>query len=98
MNAIKGTPYEPYLVAPRAGGRESADAAVGTAAHRVLDAIFPEQKERLRVQCDEWLDGLPDGPAKRGGIRVVPGAVRRSGRGDVPHPGAAGGHEPHVRP
>lgn len=70
VNAIEGTPYEPYLTAPRATGRESADAAVGTAAHRVLDAIFPEQRERLRVQYDEWLAGLPDGPAKRGGIRV----------------------------
>ncbi|WP_410643231.1 vanadium-dependent haloperoxidase [Amycolatopsis sp. lyj-346] len=70
VNAIEGTPYEPYLVAPRTTGRESADAAVGTAAHRVLDAIFPEQRERLRVQYDEWLAGLPDGPAKRGGIRV----------------------------
>ncbi|HET6707743.1 vanadium-dependent haloperoxidase [Amycolatopsis sp.] len=70
VNAIEGTPYEPYLVAPRATGRESADAAVGTAAYRVLDAIFPEQRERLRVQYDEWLAGLPDGPAKRGGVRV----------------------------
>ncbi|MGW3961531.1 vanadium-dependent haloperoxidase [Amycolatopsis sp. NPDC005003] len=70
VNAIEGTPYEPYLVAPPATGRESADAAVGTAAYRVLDAIFPEQRERLRVQYDDWLAGLPDGPAKRGGIRV----------------------------
>lgn len=70
VNAIKGSPYEPYLVAPRATGRESAAAAVGTAAYRVLDAIFPAQQERLRVQYDEWLAGLPDGPAKRGGIRV----------------------------
>lgn len=66
VNAIEGTPYEPYLVAPAASGRESA----GAAAYRVLDAIFPEQRERLRVQYDDWLAGLPDGPAKRGGIRV----------------------------
>jgi hypothetical protein len=70
VNAIAGTPYEPYLVAPRTNGRESTDAAVGTAAYRVLDAIFPAQQERLRTQYDEWLAGIPDGPAKRGGIRV----------------------------
>jgi hypothetical protein len=70
VNAIAGTPYQPYLVAPRASGRESTDAAVGTAAYRVLDAIFPEQRERLRTQYDEWLAGIPDGPAKRGGVRV----------------------------
>ncbi|MFD0201627.1 MULTISPECIES: vanadium-dependent haloperoxidase [Saccharothrix] len=70
VNAIEGTPYRPYLVAPRANGRESTDAAVGTAAYRVLDAIFPAQRERLRAQYDQWLGGIPDGPAKRGGIRV----------------------------
>jgi hypothetical protein len=70
VNAIAGTPYEPYLVAPRANGTESMDAAVGTAAYRVLDAIFPEQRERLRTQYDEWLAGIPDGRARSGGIRV----------------------------
>ncbi|MDQ7808659.1 vanadium-dependent haloperoxidase [Amycolatopsis sp. A133] len=70
VNAIAGTPYRPYLGAPRANGRESADAAVGTAAYQVLDAIFPAQEERLRTQYDEWLAGIPDGPAKRGGLRV----------------------------
>jgi hypothetical protein len=70
VNAIAGTPYEPYLVAPRANGTESTDAAAGTAAHRVLDTIFPAQRERLRAQYDEWLAGIPDGPAKRGGIRI----------------------------
>ncbi|QFZ20818.1 vanadium-dependent haloperoxidase [Saccharothrix syringae] len=70
VNAIAGTPYEPYLGAPRATGRESTDAAVGTAAHRVLDAIFPAQRDRLRAQYRDWLAAIPDGPAKRGGIRV----------------------------
>lgn len=70
VNAIAGTPYEPYLVAPRANGRESTDAAVGTAAYRVLDAIFPAQRERLRTQYHQWLAGIPEGPAKRDGIRV----------------------------
>lgn len=70
VNAIAGTPYEPYLMAPRANGTESTDAAVGTAAYRVLDAIFPAQADRLRAQYDEWLAGIPDGRAKRGGIRI----------------------------
>ncbi|WP_202818882.1 vanadium-dependent haloperoxidase [Actinosynnema sp. ALI-1.44] len=70
VNTIAGTPYKPYLVAPRANGHESTDAAVGTAAYRVLDAIFPAQRERLRKQYTTWLAGIPEGPAKRGGIRV----------------------------
>ena len=36
VNAIAGTPYQPYLVAPRAGRHASTDAAVATAAYQVL--------------------------------------------------------------
>ncbi|WP_230565184.1 hypothetical protein [Saccharothrix luteola] len=41
VNAITGTPYEPYLLAPRANGRESTDAAVGTAAYRGAGRHLP---------------------------------------------------------
>ncbi|MFC3502738.1 vanadium-dependent haloperoxidase [Micromonospora krabiensis] len=70
VNAIAGAPYEPYLVAPTARGTESVDAAVATAAHGVLAALFPAQRERLRTQYDEALAAVPDGRAKQGGVRV----------------------------
>jgi hypothetical protein len=70
VNAIAGTPYQPYIVAPRARGSESVDAAVATAAHGVLAALFPDQVERLRVQYEEYLAAIPDGRSKRGGIAV----------------------------
>jgi hypothetical protein len=70
VNAIAGTPYQPYLVAPRASGSESVDAAVAAAAHGVLTALFPDQEERLRVQYQEYLAAIPDGRSKRGGIAV----------------------------
>jgi hypothetical protein len=70
VNAIAGTPYQPYLVAPRARGWESLDAAVATAAYHVLAALFPEQAERLRAQYDAALAEVPEGTAKRGGIAI----------------------------
>ncbi|MEV4629776.1 vanadium-dependent haloperoxidase [Micromonospora sp. NPDC049523] len=70
VNAIAGTPYQPYLVAPAARGTESTDAAVATAAFTVLDALFPDQHQRLRTQYDESLATIPDSVAKRRGITV----------------------------
>ncbi|MBF8186031.1 phosphatase PAP2 family protein [Nonomuraea sp. K274] len=70
VNAIAGTPYQPYLRAPAANGTESTDAAVATAGFRVLNALFPDQQARLRTQYDESLAAIPDGTAKRRGITV----------------------------
>lgn len=70
VNAIAGTPYQPYLGAPRADGTESVDAAVGAASHLVLTTLFPDQRDRLRAQYDEFLAGIPDGRAKRRGIAL----------------------------
>ncbi|SEG76866.1 PAP2 superfamily protein [Nonomuraea solani] len=70
VNAIAGTPYQPYLVAPAAKGTESTGAAVATAGFRVLSALFPDQQARLRTQYDEALAAIPDGDAKRRGISV----------------------------
>jgi hypothetical protein len=70
VNAIAGKPYQSYLVAPRANGTESTDAAVAAAAHGVLLALFPDQKDRLRTQYEEYLAAIPDGRSKRGGIRI----------------------------
>jgi hypothetical protein len=70
VNAIAGKPYQPYLSAPRTNGRESVDAAVGTAAALVLQSMFPDQVARLQAQYDEWLATIPNGVAKQRGIAV----------------------------
>ncbi|MGC4835323.1 vanadium-dependent haloperoxidase [Micromonospora vinacea] len=70
LNAIAGTPYQPYLTAPPSRGTESADAAVAAAAHDVLAALFPAQQERLRAQYDAALAAIPDGRSKQGGIVI----------------------------
>ncbi|MGW9196524.1 phosphatase PAP2 family protein [Micromonospora chersina] len=70
VNAITGRTYQPYLIAPATNGRESVDAAVGTAAFQVLSSLFPNQQARLQTQYDEWLATIRNGAAKRGGISV----------------------------
>ncbi|RCG31606.1 phosphatase PAP2 family protein [Sphaerisporangium album] len=70
VNAIAGTPYQPYLIAPAANGTESTNAAVATAGFRVLSALFPDQQVRLKTQYDESLAAIPDGTAKQRGIIV----------------------------
>jgi hypothetical protein len=65
-----GTPYEPYLIAPRARPSDSTPAAVATAAYRVLLSLFPDQAEPLRARYDESLAAIPDGPSKLRGIAV----------------------------
>jgi hypothetical protein len=70
VNAIAGTPYEPYLIAPRARPSDSTPAAVAAAAYRVLLSFFPDQAESLRARYDESLAAVPDGPSKLRGIAV----------------------------
>jgi len=70
VNAIAGTPYEPYLVAPRTRPGDSTPAAVATAAYQVLLSILPAQADALRAQYDQSLAAVPDGPGERGGIAV----------------------------
>jgi hypothetical protein len=70
VNAIAGTPYEPYLVAPRARRDDSVPAAVATAAYRVLLSMFPAQADALRAQYDDYLAAIRDGRSKRGGVAV----------------------------
>src|SRR5256886_8999661 len=93
VNAIAGTPYQPYLVAPRARGSESVGAAVATAAYQTLVFMFPEQRSRLTAQYDQYLAGIPDSPARRGGVGIggrAAAAMVAARRGDGavgPHPG-----------
>ncbi|GGN43340.1 hypothetical protein FHR83_001814 [Actinoplanes campanulatus] len=70
VNAITGKRYQPLLTAPPATGRESIDAAVATAAYRVLASALPAQADRLREQYDQALAAIPDGPAETAGITV----------------------------
>ncbi len=70
VNAIAGTPYEPYLIAPKADRRDSVPAAAGAAAHGVLLSLFPAQAEALHQVYAAELAKVRDGRAKRSGIRV----------------------------
>jgi hypothetical protein len=70
VNAIAGNPYQPYLIAPLANGRESMDAAVATAAYQTLVFLFPAQQSSLQAKYDQSLAAIPDGPAKQGGITI----------------------------
>jgi hypothetical protein len=69
-NAAAGSPYQPYLLTPRAQSNASPEAAVATAAHHVLLAMFPAQLDRLRAQYDEYVAGIPDGQSKSRGIAI----------------------------
>jgi hypothetical protein len=70
LNAIAGTPYEPYLIAPPARRSDSVPAAVAAAAHNVLLSLFPAQADALRARYAAELARIPEGRAKRGGIAV----------------------------
>jgi hypothetical protein len=71
VNGIAGG-YQPYLVKPVASPSDSKDAAVATAAYRVLVAVVPASQTAalatLAAQYDAALAAVPDGPAKAGGI------------------------------
>ena len=69
VNAIDGG-YQPYLAAPTATPRDSKDAAVATAAYRVLVNIVPAQQPPLKALYDSSLAAISDGAAKTGGINV----------------------------
>ena len=77
VNAIAGTPYQPYLGALPAKGTWSMDAAVASAAYQVLVELFPDQQASLRASYDETLATVRNGPAKRGGVAVGARAAAR---------------------
>src|ERR1041385_3207625 len=68
VNAIDRQ-HRPYLV-NRRFPHASEEAAVATAAFRVLDRLFPAQHAALQAQYDSSLAGIPDGQAKEQGIDV----------------------------
>jgi hypothetical protein len=81
VNAIDGG-HQPYLVSPPANPSDSKEAAVATAAFRVLvgfpdlPGLFPGQLSTLQPLYDASLAGVPDGAAKTGGVAVGEAAAR----------------------
>ena len=67
--AIEGG-YRPYAITPTVPPNTSVEAAVATAAHRVLVGRFPDQQASLDDLYDAYLNGIPDGEAKTNGILV----------------------------
>ena len=68
VNAIDRR-HRPYLV-NRRFPHASEEAAVATAAFRVLDGLFRAQHAALQAQYDASLGGIPDGRSKAEGIEV----------------------------
>ncbi len=67
--AIKGG-YRPYAVTPTVPANTSVEAAVATAAHRVLVGRFGEQEGAMNDRYDAYMDAMPDTEAKANGIVV----------------------------
>jgi hypothetical protein len=67
--AIEGG-YRPFAIAAHAPPNTSVDAAVATAAHRVLAGRFLDQQVELSNVYAAYLDWIPDGEAKTNGILV----------------------------
>ena len=67
--AIEGG-YRPYAITPTVPPDTSLDAAVATAAHRVLAGRFPDQQAALDEVYIAYLTRIEDGEAKTHGIAV----------------------------
>ena len=67
--AIEGG-YQPYAITPTVAPNTSVEAAVATAAHRVLVGRFPEQQASLDDAYFAYLNGIRDGETKTNGILV----------------------------
>jgi hypothetical protein len=67
VNAIAGG-YRSYTEVPRARAGSSMKAAIATAAHDTLVALFPSQAGSIGARYAEALDRLPRGPGTSDGI------------------------------
>jgi PAP2 superfamily len=67
--AIEGG-YRPYAIRPTVPPNTSVEAAVATAAHRVLVGRFHDQEAGLDDVYVAYLNGIPEGEAKTNGILV----------------------------
>jgi hypothetical protein len=62
--------YRPYLVQLPAERSTSREAAAATAAASVLATIDAKTAGEMKVALATYLDPIPDGPAKLGGIKL----------------------------
>lgn len=71
VNSIDGS-YEPYLsdVPGHSRHATSIDAAVASAAHDVLAALYPDQQSTLDAELAESLSIVPDGPRESRGVAL----------------------------
>ena len=60
--------YQPYAFTPTVPPNASLEAAVATAAHRVLVGRFPDQRTRLDDVYFDYLNGIADAEARTNGI------------------------------
>jgi hypothetical protein len=72
VNAIEGREYKSYVDLPRAPAASAVEAAIATAAHDTLIALFPSQRSALDDLLAEDLDSIRDtaSGAKANGMAV----------------------------
>lgn len=70
VNAIDGYPFQAYGIHPTVISPVSTDAAIATAAHDMLVALFPAQQADLDAKYAASLSTIGDGPATVNGIAV----------------------------
>jgi hypothetical protein len=93
--AVEGG-YHPYHVSPVVPPGASLDAAVATAAHRVLVGLFPGQQADLDQAYDTSLAGIPEGEPKTDGIAA--GEEVGAGILDLPTDEGLNATVPYVQP
>jgi hypothetical protein len=62
--------YRPTLPQQRIRGEASSDVAAATAAHDVLASFFPASAVALDTEYSTWLSGVPEGDARKRGLRA----------------------------
>jgi len=70
VNAIDGYPFKAYAIHPTVISPASTDAAIATAAHDMLVALFPGQQAVLDAKYAASLNTITNEPAKMNGIAV----------------------------
>jgi hypothetical protein len=59
VNAVCGYPFTPYAVTPLVRHPALPEAAAAAAAHRVLVALYPDQREELDRKYADFLEAIP---------------------------------------
>jgi hypothetical protein len=88
--------YHPYRVSPVVRRGASLDAAVATAAHRLLVELFPDQQANLDAAYAASLAGIPEGRRKTNGIEA--GEQVGAGFLDLPAIDGLNATVPYVQP